>query len=68
MKIVVDTEVCRGHARCIAYAPDMFVMNEDGYNVTKPTLVPEGEEVKAKRAALSCPERAITIVDAEGAI
>lgn len=62
MKVTVDTELCRGHARCVAYAPGMFVM-EGGLNVTQPFTVEPGRETEAKRAALSCPEKAITISD-----
>lgn len=63
MRIIVDHARCSGHARCIAVAPRVFVLNDDGYNVMPETVVPPGLEEEARRGANACPERAITIVE-----
>jgi len=63
MRIIVDTKKCSGHARCVAVAPNVYVLNSDGYNVTPEMEVPAGKEAEAQRGARACPERAITIVD-----
>ncbi|MCU1456504.1 MAG: ferredoxin [Actinomycetia bacterium] len=61
MRITVDTEACTGHALCLANAPDVFVLDDLGYNVTPAGEVAPELEEQARRGALSCPEMAITI-------
>jgi ferredoxin len=61
MRVRVDTDRCTGHARCAAFAPDVFVLDELGYNVTPVTEVPPEHEEAARKGALACPELAITI-------
>lgn len=63
MKIVVDRTACAGHARCAATAPDLFPLGEDGYLALEELEVKAGDEPRARRAALACPERAIRIED-----
>jgi ferredoxin len=67
MKVHVDPERCRGHARCIAIAPEAFHFldledraeaDQDAANHVDIALLLEAEQ--------ECPERAIT-VDREGA-
>jgi ferredoxin len=63
MRIKVDTARCTGHARCIAVAPRVYVLNDDGYNDTAEIDVQSGSEAEAEaiRGAKACPERAITV-------
>lgn len=61
MKIKVDVERCVGHARCAAVAPELFELNDDGFNVTAEQQVEPELEKQARRAARACPERIITI-------
>jgi ferredoxin len=61
MRIIVDTKRCSGHARCVAVAPHVYVLNDDGYNETPVSEVKPGFEEEAKRGARACPERAITL-------
>jgi ferredoxin len=63
MRIVVDKKRCNGHARCLAVAPNVYVLNSDGYNETPETEVPQGKEAEAKLGARACPERAIKIAE-----
>jgi ferredoxin len=63
MKVLVNTKACSGHARCVAVAPDVFVLNADGYNETAEALVRPGCEPQARRAVRACPERAIRLVE-----
>jgi len=67
MKIHVDTRACSGHARCWATAPDVYRLNDDGYNDSDDYEVGPDQLAAASRGALACPERAITIVDGTGA-
>jgi len=61
MKVTVDHAKCQGHAMCFSYAPEIFELDEFGYNRMQPFEVPPGEEGQAERAAAMCPERAISI-------
>ena len=62
MRIVIDKDLCTGHARCTSLTPALFTDDESGYGV----VVGDGEinddqlEL-AKRAVSACPERAISL-------
>jgi ferredoxin len=67
MKVNVDPQRCRGHARCVALAPEAFHFldledraeaDQDAVNRADVALLLEAEQ--------ECPERAIT-VEREGA-
>jgi ferredoxin len=66
LKAVVDTNLCSGHARCNAVAPEVFDLDELGYSVLASegggSIAPEHEEA-ARRGAAACPERAITLTN-----
>ncbi|MDH4399832.1 ferredoxin [Sphingorhabdus sp.] len=64
MRVKIDGEHCTGHGRCAKYAPNVFILDDDGYNADRGNEidVPAGEEENAKRGMKSCPERAITLV------
>lgn len=62
MKITLDSNLCQGHGRCYALAPTLFGCDDDGYSVLLVDGdVPPDEESKARLAADSCPEFAITV-------
>jgi ferredoxin len=60
--VTVDGERCQGHARCLAYAPDVFDFDEEGYafvpaDKREYDLLPDS----VRQAAANCPERAILL-------
>jgi ferredoxin len=61
MRIRVDQERCSGHAMCKHHGPDVYVLDELGYNRTDIADVPEELWEQARRGALACPELAITV-------
>ncbi|MCU1484145.1 MAG: ferredoxin [Actinomycetia bacterium] len=61
MRVHVDIERCTGHARCQDLAPDVYELDDDGYNTTPTYEVAPGMEEQARRGALGCPELAITV-------
>lgn len=63
MRVTLDSELCQGHGRCYALAPDLFDSDDDGYGFVIPDdgIVPEGREDAARLAADNCPEFAITV-------
>jgi ferredoxin len=64
VRVQVDRARCQGHARCWAEAPDLFVLDDDGYSAVNDVEVPPELEDAARRGANACPERAIVIVEA----
>lgn len=63
MRVIVDKDKCTGHARCNATAPDVYVLDDDGYNARTEYDVPAGHEQHARDGAAACPERAITVME-----
>jgi ferredoxin len=63
MKVKVDVAGCVGHARCAAVAPDVYELNDDGFNVTPEKDVDEAMRTQAIRGMRACPEKIITIED-----
>ncbi len=62
--VTVDAERCQGHARCLAFAPEVFDFDDEGY-----AFVPEENQRFAelpenvRKAISSCPERAILVAE-----
>ena len=69
MKVSVSAELCTGHGRCYALAPDVYAPDDEGYNAARgETLeVADDQAQNAARGARGCPERAIEVVDGEPA-
>lgn len=67
MRIRMVEGKCNGHARCAAVAPDVFLLNDDGYLEMAEQPVATDDEAHARRGARACPERAIIILDDTGA-
>jgi len=65
-RIVIDKAQCVGHARCAHFAPDLYQLDESGYIAMESFDVPAGQEIAAYRGARACPERVITMLDADG--
>ncbi|MBV9842355.1 MAG: ferredoxin [Sphingomonadaceae bacterium] len=63
MRIRVIEGKCSGHARCAAVAPDIFILNDDGYLDMPETAVASENEALARRGARACPERAIEVIE-----
>jgi ferredoxin len=62
MRVSVDNDLCTGHARCWAIAPEVFTIDDSGYSdIGTGKEVPPGLEDKASEGVRSCPERALTI-------
>jgi ferredoxin len=64
MRVVVDPDLCQGHARCALHAPAVFALTEDdGHAFVALDPVPAVHEDAARKAAIACPERAIAVVE-----
>jgi ferredoxin len=61
MKVIVNTAICSGHARCNAAAPELFELDDNGFCAITELEVPAHLQEAAARGAQACPERAITL-------
>ena len=60
-KVRVDPDLCVGHGRCYALAPDVFGADDHGHCEIL-VEAPDGALAEhARLGAENCPERAITI-------
>jgi ferredoxin len=66
VRVVLDSERCRGHGRCYSLVPALFVDDAAGYGQVRGNgaVAPE-QQVDAERAVIACPERAITLEPGE---
>lgn len=64
MRIKVDPELCEGHNRCFALAPDLFEVDDYGLSrALNDGHVPPDREGLARLAIDNCPEFAISVVE-----
>jgi ferredoxin len=62
MRVSVDRAKCTGHTRCNLLCPEVYVLDERGYNdVPDDYEVPPELEDAARRGAEACPEEAIAV-------
>ncbi len=59
MKLGVDEQFCTGYGNCKKAAPDVYVLDELGFNRTLTQTVPKNLEQQAREGAAVCPEQAI---------
>jgi ferredoxin len=62
MRVEVNSDLCQGHNRCYALAPELFDVDDYGTAIVigDGSVAPELED-KARLAVANCPEYAITI-------
>jgi ferredoxin len=60
VRIDVNGEVCMGHAMCMSVAPEVYELDEFGYNRMGAFAVGDDRRDAATRGLLACPEQAIT--------
>ena len=61
MKVEVDADVCGGFGQCVAKAPTVFSLTDDGYAVVLLSDVPAELEAAVREAEVLCPTHAITL-------
>lgn len=66
MRIRVNPELCQGHSRCYAIAPQLFDTDDYGMATAKNGgIVSDEDSELAKLAISNCPEQAIETVNAD---
>jgi len=61
MRIVMDYDLCQGHAVCMGEAPEVFKVDDDGMLTLLQEEPPERLREKVELAAKYCPTGAILI-------
>lgn len=61
MKVVVDFDLCESNALCMAAAPEVFEVRDDGYLYILDETPPEALRAKVEEAVRNCPRAAITL-------
>ena len=61
MRVRVDEDLCTGHGRCYALAPEVYGPDDRGHCLLLVEDVPTDLEAAARAGEANCPERAITI-------
>jgi ferredoxin len=66
MKLSIDGALCRGHGRCYSLAEDLLEDDDEGFVTARGQIidVPPDQADDARNAAGSCPEHAITLIEA----
>jgi ferredoxin len=66
MKLSISAELCRGHGRCYSLAEDLLEDDDEGFVTARGQIidVPDDQAEDARNAAASCPEGAITVIEA----
>jgi len=65
MKVEIDDQLCSGHGRCFALAPEVYRLDDNGYNADRGRIidVAPGREGQAALGIRNCPEAAINAID-----
>ena len=63
MRIVVDYDLCQGHAVCESEAPEVFTVTKKGQVVVKDASPPGELRPKVELAVKYCPTHALKIVE-----
>jgi len=61
MRIVVDYDLCESNALCMAAAPEVFEVRDDGFLYVLDENPSEELRVKVEEAVRVCPTQAISI-------
>lgn len=61
MKVLANRHSCAGHGRCQVVAPELFVLDNEGYIASDGFDIPLDMELLARRGAKAFPERIISI-------
>lgn len=63
MRIVVDHQLCMGHAQCVLAAPHLVTLGDDDKAVPLEDVDAADFPREAEDAELLCPEHAISLVE-----
>lgn len=61
MKLKVNADLCQGHGRCYALAPELFDLDDNGHAKALDIEIDASNKERANLARLNCPEGAISL-------
>lgn len=61
-KVQVNQDMCEGHGKCMAAAPEVFELRDDDLSYVLIDDVPDDLKPKVERAIRLCPRQAISWV------
>ena len=61
MKVVVDRDLCQGHAACEGEAPTVFSVSKQGESPSSNPSPPESQRAAVELAVKYCPTHALSI-------
>jgi ferredoxin len=61
--IKADLSLCQGYANCVAEAPDLFDISDEGTVVLLRREIDHSDRDRAEAAARTCPVSALTVED-----
>lgn len=59
MKVIVNADMCEGHAKCVAAAPEVFELGDDEVSRVLLPDIPENLKASVDKAIRLCPRQAI---------
>jgi ferredoxin len=62
MRIVVDRDLCEGHAQCCDAAPDVFKLDDDAMYLAIDD-VDDGQRAGVLTAVENCPRQALSVIE-----
>jgi ferredoxin len=63
MRIVVDTQLCQGHAVCMGEAPEVFEVTRDGTLTVLQETPPDTLRKQVEDAVRYCPTGALSLLE-----
>jgi len=67
LRVVIDRDLCQGHAVCMGEAPDVFLVVERAGDYGQAQLqvdpIPEAMRAQVEAAVKFCPNRALKLVE-----
>jgi ferredoxin len=60
-KLIAEPDMCQGHGRCYALAPDLFGLDGSGFVLIADREFAEEDRELAELACANCPEGAIRV-------
>lgn len=63
MRVTIDASRCLGNARCMAAAPEVFDVDDDGFSSVLDQHPAASLHDRVRLAARSCPTGAISVAD-----
>lgn len=63
MRIIVDFDLCQGHANCMGEAPEVFQVDDQGYLTVLQEEPPEELRERVELAVKYCPTSALSLED-----